>query len=282
MAGRKLENPSVIPIIGRIAEEKGLLRILEQGCGDGAIAYGIAQMFPACKVDAIDLSSAGVASARGNYQAPNLRVWQCDGYEIRGSYDVVYHHNVLEHVPDPAKYVLAGLSLLKEDGSLVFSFPTVRYWKFWGFPKYLVCQLLRKKFQAHACSTDEIEKLLSTIPNVRIVSKRCYNLFMPRRVYSYVPDSWLRVAGTRLEKLELRFLEVGWHYPFMFAFYHVTLDQARLEQAERAVVAEPRKGALRMWHCLTAGLELLGFWLFSCVCLMLEVIKGRKTFFKQE
>ncbi len=113
------------------------LKIIELGCGNGSFAQRIAKHFPDCTIDAIELSASGVLYANEHYgDIPNLNCYQTDGYKLweskGGTFDVVYHVNVLEHVPYKEDYVDASIKLLKDDGVLLFGFPTESYWKFWG------------------------------------------------------------------------------------------------------------------------------------------------------
>jgi len=81
-------------------------RVLDIGCGIGAVAYDIAERSNA-QVMGIDLSSQSIAVARERYRHSNLTFDVHDGTQPlpMGSFDVVVLSNILEHLPERATFL---------------------------------------------------------------------------------------------------------------------------------------------------------------------------------
>lgn len=81
-------------------------RVLDIGCGIGAVAYDIAERSNA-QVVGIDLSSQSIAVACERYRHPNLMFDVHDGTQPLpwGSFDVVVLSNILEHLPERAIFL---------------------------------------------------------------------------------------------------------------------------------------------------------------------------------
>lgn len=76
-------------------------RVLDVGCGIGAVAYDMAERSKA-QVVGIDLSPSNVAIARERYRHPNATFEVHDGTQPlpNGSFDVVVLSNILEHLAE--------------------------------------------------------------------------------------------------------------------------------------------------------------------------------------
>lgn len=74
-------------------------RVLDIGCGYGAVAYSLAARAGAL-VTGIDLNEANVAKARGKFQHPNLTFVHGDARTNLppGPWDVLVLSNILEHI----------------------------------------------------------------------------------------------------------------------------------------------------------------------------------------
>ena len=75
-------------------------RILDIGCGNGAVAYDLAQVCK--KVVGIDISEKNIQSALAHYQHPNLEFRVGDALKdfAQDACDVIVLSNVLEHLPE--------------------------------------------------------------------------------------------------------------------------------------------------------------------------------------
>lgn len=78
------------------------LRILELGCGPGALTQALARWYPLAEVTGVDLDSAFIEFARR--QAPELRFMEADATALPfadGEFDVTISNTVQEHIaPD--------------------------------------------------------------------------------------------------------------------------------------------------------------------------------------
>jgi ubiquinone/menaquinone biosynthesis C-methylase UbiE len=99
------------------------MRLLDVGCGPGSISVGLAAAVAPGPVLAIDLGAEVVSQASAHARsvgATNLRVEQGDVLDLDqpGRFDVVFAHQVLQHVPDPHA-VLAAMYRLLAPGGIV-------------------------------------------------------------------------------------------------------------------------------------------------------------------
>ena len=268
-----------------LTTEKKELHVLEHGCGNGSFTFRLAKKFPDVFFDAIDLSEAGTGHANEHFNLPNTRYWQADGYAVDSdkSYDLVIHVNVLEHVPDGTKYIKAGLSLLKEDGLLLFGFPRLSYWKVWGLPKYLYCRFSGKAFQTHSFDEKNVTKLLEQDSNLINIGQFSHGLFPPRRIYYYLPNSLLSKIGKILELVENNFRDVGINAPFMFSIYGITRKNKSTNSNLFDFTKKPIKNRISSFLLFPFSILIFSlFWLFSSTLMVFEVISGRKRFIRQE
>ena len=99
-------------------------RILEVGCGEGAVTERLNAAYPDAKITAIDITPRVGRLYRGPLE--NVRFIQCDVQEIAqresGQYDLVVLSDVLHHVPPQFRRGLldAIRTALASKGSFVF------------------------------------------------------------------------------------------------------------------------------------------------------------------
>ncbi len=76
-------------------------RVLEVGCGNGALSHDIAQR-SGCHVVGVDIEAGKVAEARRHFPHERLELKVADATrdDLHGRYDVVVLSNVLEHLAD--------------------------------------------------------------------------------------------------------------------------------------------------------------------------------------
>jgi SAM-dependent methyltransferase len=93
--------------------------VLEIGCGGGALLEALSRR--ATQVVGIEPGASAVAEARRRglnvIQAP----FSADAFEER--FDLVVHYAVLEHIEDPASFLLEQLQLLAPGGAIALSVP---------------------------------------------------------------------------------------------------------------------------------------------------------------
>ena len=270
----------VVKAIKMLYRRVGALKILEQGCGDGSFAHRIAQTFPDCTIDAIELTEAGVRQANEKYNRKNLKVWQEDGFNLKKPhhYDIVYHLNVVEHVEDVERFLEVGLDNLNRGGLLIFAFPSERYWKFWGFFKYVACRVLKRPFLTHAYPDHLIDDFLE---QKGLYYDKYYNgLYLPRRLYYYIPERILGFVGKKMGMIETELKKISLYFSMMFVFYVASSNRPFIQNyRDENFMPYDKPGVLKKMGSLSA---LFFLWTISSAFMTLEVLLKRKTFFKQE
>ena len=103
-------------------------RVLELGCGGGALADDIASR-TGCRVVAIDIVAANIEAARQRYSSPvDWRVGDATQGLPEGPFDIVVLSNVLEHIDDRGSF-LAQIHILAP-GRLLIRVPDLeRDWR---------------------------------------------------------------------------------------------------------------------------------------------------------
>lgn len=100
------------------------LSILDIGCGPGNITAELASRVGDGKVIGIDLSKEVIAAAQRDHESPtqgNLSFKAGDVYGLDfsdGEFDVVYAHQVLQHLGDPVAALVEMRRVLRPDGVL--------------------------------------------------------------------------------------------------------------------------------------------------------------------
>jgi len=95
--------------IGRIADGE---RVLDVGCGYGAVARSIARARPAARVTGLDMDKGRLAQARASDNPPNLAFLEGDATRTLpgDGFDVVVLSNVLEHIAERVPFLKAVLA----------------------------------------------------------------------------------------------------------------------------------------------------------------------------
>ncbi len=107
-------------------------RILDVGCGNGAIAGSLRHQF-GCRIVGIDMSRDGIAIARETYPDCRWEVLGADDKVLENlreePFDRVISTEVVEHLYDPKAYIRGCFAALKPGGRLVISTPYHGYFK---------------------------------------------------------------------------------------------------------------------------------------------------------
>ena len=84
-------------------------RVLDVGCGYGAVARSIARAYPRCDVVGMDQDTLRLAQARASSNPPNLQFVEGDTTKTvpAGRWDAVVLSNVLEHIEERVRLLLA-------------------------------------------------------------------------------------------------------------------------------------------------------------------------------
>jgi trans-aconitate methyltransferase len=119
-------------LLQRITRQSRPRRVVEIGCGIGAVAARLAQRFSSADVLAIDLSVASIKTARHLFLEPNL-TFELDNLESPlgpdGQADLVVLMDVYEHVPLSGRSALHRRIdfALSESGHVLLTFPSAQY-----------------------------------------------------------------------------------------------------------------------------------------------------------
>ena len=120
-----------------LPELKVGMRLLDVGCGPGSITRGLATHLAPGEVVGVDLSEEALASARRDAAErgiENVRYQTASVYELPfpdASFDVVFAHQVLQHLREPSAAMREMLRVLRPGGLIGVrdvDWGTVAYW----------------------------------------------------------------------------------------------------------------------------------------------------------
>jgi 2-polyprenyl-6-hydroxyphenyl methylase/3-demethylubiquinone-9 3-methyltransferase len=96
---------------------------LDVGCGAGLMTEPLARL--GAQVTGVDAAPENVEVAGAHAQAQGLSIaYHCaDVADLKGKFDLVTSMEVIEHVADPAAFLMALATRLKPDGLMVLSTP---------------------------------------------------------------------------------------------------------------------------------------------------------------
>lgn len=119
-------------------------RILEVGCGNGALLEAVLAQRPQAYVCGVDIADIGLS---GHPQI-DFRLGQLEDADLpRGSFDTVFCSNLIEHVADPLAFMAQVRGLLRPGGRFVIVTPNHlsldrlvfgRRWGGYHFPRHLM------------------------------------------------------------------------------------------------------------------------------------------------
>jgi 2-polyprenyl-3-methyl-5-hydroxy-6-metoxy-1,4-benzoquinol methylase len=120
----------LLPALLKLFPKKGRFRVLDLGCGYGAVSHVIADL--GHEVVGVDASENAVALARKKF--PAGRFLKADIYdlpfeELENGFDIVLSTEVIEHLFYPRRLVQAARRCLKPGGLFILSTPYHGYLK---------------------------------------------------------------------------------------------------------------------------------------------------------
>lgn len=101
-------------------------RVLDFGCGSGALTRLLLARWPDCEIHGADISATAVAHARERDRGAGARFHVLDAAFVRahrGQFDFVFSHHVLEHVFDLDQTTTDIASLLARHGRMLHALP---------------------------------------------------------------------------------------------------------------------------------------------------------------
>ena len=108
----------------------GARRVLDVGCGGGALGAALKAERPGCEV--VGLEGFPEAAARAQARLDDVLCLDLDSLEAlpadAGKFDAMVFGDVLEHLLDPLRLLKTLLPALADDGVLVLSIPNVKHW----------------------------------------------------------------------------------------------------------------------------------------------------------
>ncbi|OUO87576.1 hypothetical protein B5F40_13610 [Gordonibacter sp. An230] len=97
------------------------LRILDMGCGTGALAQQVLEAFPSCELAGIDLSERMLSRAAARLGS-RARLMRADSERLPfpdGLFDLVYCNDSFHHYPDPHRAAFQAWRVLAAGGAFV-------------------------------------------------------------------------------------------------------------------------------------------------------------------
>ncbi len=181
----KISADHVVKMIQKHMQKKNI-QVLDVACGTGNVVLSCASCMPQASFDAMDISEGMLAKAAQNANADNLEniefhLQDITKLETTKKYDVITCAYALFFLPDAHKVLRKLLSLLKEDGRVIFSSFTANAFA----PSNEILLTLLRKYgsptaQAYEMDkwenlkhTQDIEKLcqLAMVKSVEIISQ---------------------------------------------------------------------------------------------------------------
>jgi SAM-dependent methyltransferase len=108
----------------------GTRRVLDVGCGGGALGAALKAERPGCEVVGLEGFPAAAARARGRLD--DVLCLDLDSLDElpaeAGKFDAIVFGDVLEHLRDPLRLLRTLLPALADGGVLVLSIPNVKHW----------------------------------------------------------------------------------------------------------------------------------------------------------
>lgn len=113
--------PYVVGEVARAAANRPAPRVLELGCGTGALAERVLAAVPSCRLTGIDLAPRMVEAARARLgERAEVLLGDAERLPFRdGAFDVAYCNDSFHHYPDPDRAAFQAWRVLAPGGALV-------------------------------------------------------------------------------------------------------------------------------------------------------------------
>lgn len=104
------------------------VKILDVGCGIGALGYFLFKKNPNLKIFGIDISAAGIKTAKKNGVIGKVADIEKKWPFQSKSFDLVFGQEIIEHLVDTDIFIKESSRVLKKDGLLVITTPNLGAW----------------------------------------------------------------------------------------------------------------------------------------------------------
>ena len=116
-------------------------RVLDAGCGEGAVAMAVGARYPSARVEGVEVAAANVAIARKLNRFANVGFREGLAEEVHtlfpaGSFDLAYSFAVLEHVRDVEATIRSITTVLRPGGRFCFVVPMHEFRATGPLPEY--------------------------------------------------------------------------------------------------------------------------------------------------
>jgi len=123
-----LQTPRLKKVL-RIARKRKARRVLDIGCGDGAISLKLAEVTGSKEVFGIDIASTAVQLARQKgIQASHVDLDREDLPFPSDHFDLVFCGELIEHMFDPGRVLKEAHRVLEPGGRLIITTPNLGSW----------------------------------------------------------------------------------------------------------------------------------------------------------
>jgi len=203
-------------------------RLLDVGCGNGALLAKIAQQFPAVHLQGIEGSAEAVARAPQILQGKIIRQDLSNGFSLDGEqFDIIVCSEVLEHIADYHPTLASIAAHTRPGGHVLITVPhAMRYWskadEFAGHYRRFEFNQLREEMQE--CGLEPLHYFTWGFP----VAYLYYRL-----VSRIEPSQLMRAGSSRLKEFAAKTLYHAMKIDDLFTgkHWHQQIALARKQRA---------------------------------------------------
>ena len=140
MVERRGRDPEFVELEREIAAGRPT-RVLDAGCGEGAVAMAVAARHSELHVEGVEVAAANVEIARKLNRFPNVAFREGLAEEVHqlfgsGTFDLAYSFAVLEHVRDVEATIRSITTALRPGGRFCFVVPMHEFRATGPLPEY--------------------------------------------------------------------------------------------------------------------------------------------------